>query len=285
MKTQHKTQNCLVVLITMILFMSIPIVVSASMTRQEMHEKMLYTVCRVNGGGSGTIVYSAENEDQTYSVYVLTNHHVVQDKITYSKEWDPFLEKETLRERRDTVYVEIFQYKQTSIDIGTFKVAADIVIYWKDGDLALLKLASESPVEYVATLLPRDAEYYIFDQTIAVGCSLAFPPLPTYGILTRRNYRINSLPYDMSQSQIIYGNSGGGMFLAETGELIGVPARITVMNWGTIPITHMGLFIPIFRVYEWLEREHFEFIFDATTTEADCLKLREEEIQKRREHE
>jgi len=252
------------------------------LSRQDAHEKMLYTICRVNSGGSGTVLYSALNE-VTYSTYVLTNYHVIESKITYNQEWDPMLQEEVLRERRDTVYVEVFQYKQFSIDIGTFKIAADIVAYWKEGDLALLKLTSETEVEYVVSLFPRDKEYYIFDQTIAVGCSLAFPPLPTYGILTRRNYRINALPYDMSESQIIYGNSGGGMFLAQTGELIGVPARVVATNWGKLPITHMGLFIPIARVYEWLEREHFEFIYDATKTEQECLDLREAELQKKRD--
>ena len=55
-----------------------------------------------------------------------------------------------------------------------------------------------------------------------------------------------------------------------------------VIGWGT-PITHMGFFIPVNRVYEWLEEEHYDFIFDTTKNEKECLEVREVEIEKKKE--
>ncbi|GAG74834.1 unnamed protein product, partial [marine sediment metagenome] len=157
-------------------------------------------------------------------------------------------------------------------------VEADIVLHNETEDLALVKLRSEEQYQHIATLLPKDNGVQVMDESVAVGCSLGFPPLPTVGHITRLNIQIYSLPYHMSSAQIIYGNSGGAMFMANTGELIGIPSRGVVIGWGT-PITHMGLFVPIERIYAWLEEEHYDFIYDETKTEKECLDLRRTEIE------
>jgi len=248
---------------------------------QEQHEQMIYPVVRVTqgrGGGSGTVVYSKALDD-VFSTYVLTNHHVIADAISVSKEWDTDLQREVKKEKRSLVYVEIFQYKNISIPIGTLKVEASIVIYNKTEDMALLKLSSEKITEHVAKLYPKDGidNIHVFDKTVAVGCSLLFPPLPTSGEITRQNLYINSLPFNMSSSQIIYGNSGGAMFTAD-GRLIGIPSLVAIAGWST-PIMHMGLFIPVDRIYKWLEKEHYDFIYDNSRNEKDSLDERKKEIE------
>ena len=85
----------------------------------------------------------------------------------------------------------------------------------------------------------------------------------------------------MSSSQIIYGNSGGAMFLAETGELIGIPSLVPVVGWG-MAVTHMGLFIPVERIYDWLKEEHYDFIYDSEKNEKKCLETREKEIEEKK---
>ena len=54
-----------------------------------------------------------------------------------------------------------------------------------------------------------------------------------------------------------------------------------MVGWGT-PITHMGLFIPIDRVYKWLEEERYNFIYDPSVNEKVSLELREKEIKEKR---
>ena len=258
----------------------------AFMSGEQAHTAMIYPVVRIttgNAAGSGTIIYSRLNDKETYSTYALTNHHVVESAITISEEWDSALGEDVKKEKRGIIYVEIFQYKNLSVPVGTLKIEAEILAYNKDEDIALVKLSSEKQADYVATLYPRNKgnDLHVMDETVAVGCSLGFPPLPTTGILTRKNLQINSLPYHMSSSQIIYGNSGGAMFLDSVGQLIGIPSLVPVVGWGT-PITHMGLFIPIDRIYDWLEKEHYDFLFDASKTEKECLEIRKKEIEEKK---
>ena len=252
----------------------------SAMTGIKAHEKYIYPVVRVTHGrvgGSGTIIYSQLNKDSIYSTYILTNHHVIADAISIEEKWDSDLAKQVKREKRSIVYVETFKYRNLSTPVGTLKVEADIVIYNEDEDMALIKLRSEEEAQYIATLFLNDT-YNVMDETVAVGCSLGFPPLPTVGHITRKDFQIDSLPFDMSSSQIIYGNSGGAMFLAETGELIGIPSLVVAIGWGS-PISHMGLFIPIKRICEWFGEEHYDFIYDISKTEKDCLEIREKEIE------
>jgi len=83
-------------------------------------------------------------------------------------------------------------------------------------------------------------------------------------MITRKNVLVESIPFDMSSSQIIYGNSGGAMYLAD-GTWIGVPSMVAATGWFVqVPITHMGLFIPFNRVYDWLDKEGYGFIYEKT---------------------
>lgn len=288
MKKRHfrSTLIALGVSLAFIVLIGLSICVSdalGAMTGKEAHERYIYPVVRVSHGpfgGSGTIIYSQLNKNGVYSTYILTNHHVISGAITIEEKWDTDLQKNVKREKRSIVYVEIFKYRDLSTPIGTLKVEADIVIYNADEDMALIKLRSEDQAKYVASLFVGKS-YNTMDETVAVGCSLGFPPLPTAGHITRKNFQLDSLAYDMSSSQIIYGNSGGAMFLADTGELIGIPSRLAVIGWGT-PIPHMGLFIPIERILDWLEEEHYDFIYDNSKVEVDCLELRAKEIESKK---
>ncbi len=288
MKLFKKTLPVIILVIVLVAASLITGNAFAAMEGIEAHEKYIYPVVRITQGpygGSGTIIYSKldTKENWKYSTYILTNHHVIADAIKIEEKWDSDLAKEVKKEKRSIVYVEIFKYRNLSTPVGTLKVEADIVIYNADEDMALIKLRSEDQAKYVAKLMGGgsdsglDIAYNVMDETVAVGCSLGFPPLPTVGHITRKDFQVDSLPFDMSSSQIIYGNSGGAMFLAETGELIGIPSLLAIVGWGT-PITHMGLFIPIERIYDWLEEEHYNFIYDNSKNEKECLELRKKEI-------
>lgn len=254
----------------------------ASLTGLPAHEKYLYPVVRVSvdrGSGSGTIIYSDLVEDGKYSTYILTNHHVIASAIRITSEWDSDLGKEVKRESRSIVYVEVFKYRNLSTPVGTMKLEADVVIYNKAEDMAIVKIRLDDKMKYVATLPDKDKteEYRVADESIASGCSLGHPPLISIGPITRLGLQVDSFPYDMSAAQIIFGNSGGAMF-ASDGTLIGVPSRVAMAGWSAA-VTHMGLFIPIKRVYDWLEKEHYDFIFDPEKNEKTSLEIREKEIE------
>ncbi len=250
---------------------------------KEAHEKYVYPTVRVSGGsgsGSGTILYSQIGErPDCYSTYILTNHHVISDLIRIKEVWNSNLQKNVKTERRAIAYVEIFKYKDLSTPVGTTKLESDIVIYNEQEDMALLKLRYEGTVAYVADLPAKDevSDYRVMDESVAVGCSLGWPTVPSVGVITRKDFQIDSLPYDLSSAQIIFGNSGGGMYTAQ-GKFIGIPSKIAVVGWAAV-VPHMGLFIPVDRIYAWFEKEHYDFIYDRDKSEAVCLKEREEEIK------
>jgi len=252
---------------------------------KEKHEKMLYPTVRVRtdkAGGSGTVIYSEEDPlcEGQYETYVLTNNHVIASNVTVGKEWSTLLQREIKKDTFKECSVEFFDFEYGSWEGGSRTSKATIMCYHKEMDLALLKLQSGKKADYVATLFPHN-EYKqrlrIFQKVFAVGCGLGHPTLATEGQLNGFDDMIDNHPYILSSAPTIYGNSGGSLYLAETGELIGVPSRIAVtagMLGGSDAITHLSFSIPIWSVYKFLEDQIFDFIFKPEKTSATCVEER-----------
>lgn len=286
-----KYRHFVLIAILAIVFLSFIGGASAALTGKEAHERYIYPSVRVSvgyGGGSGTVVYSnlsvPHGKDTTYtgySTYVLTNHHVIAGAIDIKEEWDPDIGKKVKKEKRSVVYVEVFKYKDLSTPVGTMKIEADIVIYSKDGDMALLKLRMDDPVLYVAKMpkMEDTEKIRVMDESIAVGCSLGYPTIPSVGVISRLNLQVESLPFHMSSAQIIFGNSGGSMYTTD-GTFVGIPSMVAVA-WRSA-VTHMGLFIPVKRIYEWFEKQHYDFIYDPGKNEKESLELREKELEEKK---
>ena len=63
----------------------------------------------------------------------------------------------------------------------------------------------------------------------------------------------------MVSTPAYFGNSGGGVFLAETCELIGIFSKIyTHGTYQPQVITHMGLAVPINVIHDWLDEIGFD---------------------------
>lgn len=257
----------------------------------ELRHKMVALPCvRViaqKAGGSGTVIYSAPNQSGTYSTYVLTNHHVVETCIKIESRWSALLKSERKIDLFDKVDVHMFKYLYSARAIGGITVQSDIMAYDKEEDLALLKLRSGDPAPAVAKLYPRgkESELRIGMPVICVGSGLLEPPVQTTGFLSQFGREIERREYWISTAPAIYGNSGGALFLAQTYEMIGVPARIAVTAFlGIDAITHLQYAIPITRVYDFLEAQRFRFIYDPSFTEEgeeeERRRLREEEERK-----
>jgi len=258
---------------------------------QEKHEKLLYPAVRVRtgvAGGSGTTIYSkpVPGEDKEYETYVLTNHHVVAGNIKVETKYNGMLGRDVKRDMRTPVDVEFFEWEYESWTGGVRGVKADIMAYSEDLDLALLKLNTMKKAEYVATMFPRGEEkkkLRFFSGVYAVGCGMGHPPVATLGQLNGFDDIIDNQPYFCSSAPTIYGNSGGSLYLAESGEFIGVPARITVAGslFGAgSPITHLSYAIPVGSVYNFLEDEIFSFIFDPETDSVKCEEKRREKRER-----
>jgi len=257
------------------------------------HDKVLYTQVRVRVataegqvGGSGTVVYSGptEGKKDAFSTYVLTCQHVVEAAVRVDTFFDPTLGRERKRELRQEVEVEFFDYGPDGSVDRTYSVRADVAAHDALHDLALLRLKSNRRADYVAEMFPRgeSARIRIGHPVVAVGCALLHDPIRTEGTVTHKGDVINYNEYWMSNAQIIYGNSGGAVFTGDTGQFIGVPSRIAVAGWST-PVTHLGYFSPVDRVYKFIDDQGYEFLYNRERSEAECEKAREERKRKAQE--
>ena len=261
------------------------------------HEQMFYPTVRVrtkSAGGSGTVVYSKKYKDKVYT-YVITNHHVIADSIHIDKKWDPVVKRKIDKEILDTVNVEFFRYNNYSHTVGSFAVEADIVAYSEvDGgqDWALLRVRDkENPADWITNMFPLNGieNVHIFDSCFAVGASLGHPPIASEGMITYMDDEISHYKYWMSSAPTIFGNSGGAVYRWSSSrkqyEYIGIPSRISIqpMGFSADAITHMGYFIPIDRVYNLLDENDFQFIYDDSVSIDDCKKARKKKQKPKKE--
>jgi len=236
--------------------------ISAPQHVQQKHEEMLYStvLVRLGGGsGSGTVIHSAQNEERAYESFILTNWHVIQSYVKITKVWNSEKNEHVETESRRPVNVDLWEYNDYSTAVGTIGRLADIVAYDKSRDLALLKVQDEErPMPYVATMYPEDADDgpWIFQTVYAVGAGLGKPPFPTMGLLAGfgRDQTGNALY--LSSSPIIYGNSGGSLFVLSSRnqyELIGVPSMVSAYGWGSV-VSHMAWSRPISEIRLFLRQ-------------------------------
>jgi len=242
------------------------------------HRKIALPCVRVRAkmaSGSGTVIYSTDG-----STYILTNHHVISKSIKLEKRWSGLLRSERKVDIFEIVEVHLFDYRWESRAVGGTTIQADIVAYDRDEDLALLKLRNQQAFDNrVAELYPRgkENELRVGMKVIAIGAGLGEPPIQTEGLLSQFGQEIDRREFWLNSAPTIFGNSGGALFLKETLQLLGVPARIAVamMGFSIDPITHLSYSIPVTRIYNFLEEQYCRFIYDENFTEKGEEELRE----------
>ncbi len=251
---------------------------------KEQHERILYPVVRVRtekAGGSGTVIYSKPNPDngEEYQTFILTCSHVVEAAITTKKDWDSLLKKKIEKEFLEQVQVEIFDYVYLSKVNSSNSYKADILAYDKYHDIAILKLDSPKKVDYVASLIPRDkiSDVKLFSPIWTSGCSLGHEPFANPGFITYLSEMIDNKLYWMQNGASIFGNSGGATFLEETGEQVGITARITTLQlgFGVDVMTWMGFSVAPQRIYEFIDEQELKFLYDFSDTYLKALKRRD----------
>lgn len=258
-------------------------------TIRDKHETFLYPIVRVfsqNAAGSGTIIYSEPDEknEGEFLTFVLTNHHVIESLITHKEEWDSTVGKKIEREFKEKAKVETFTYIRDSIVDSSNRYDADIVAYDVNHDLAILKIDSPRKFEHVAKILPEEKikDIRLFMDVVVSGCSFAHEPFCNFGQLTFLKEFIEQKKYFMTNASSIFGNSGGALFLKDTGELIGVVSRITTVQLGFSfdVISWMGFSAHTERLYEFFKEQELKFLFNEADNYYDAMKRREQRKKK-----
>lgn len=258
---------------------------------KKLYNEVLYTQVRVktdNSGGSGTIIYSEPNKEDTFSTYAITCYHVIESAITVKTDWaPPPIARDIKREFRKAISVEFFDYENVKHGHRpvSYSADADIVAYDKSHDMAVLKLRTIKKASHIAKLLPlsRETNVIVGTDVWAVGCALLHDPILTKGEVTHMGDEIDYKDYWMCNASIVFGNSGGAVFteLDEAYQFIGIPSKVDIVGWGN-PVTHLGYFSPIHRVCEFFEEQMYQFLCDSKYTEESCLTTR---IAKRKSEE
>ncbi|MBI4575439.1 MAG: trypsin-like peptidase domain-containing protein [Planctomycetes bacterium] len=207
--------------------------------------------------GSGTIIYSRDGH-----TYILTAFHVVAGERETPSEAASLAGEDVGSGGAPRCTVRVYDGET----LGGSSFEAEMVRGSRDLDVALLILDSDRDFPDVARLAPRDSGdgVGVFTRVYAVGCPLGYAPLPSMGEVSSKTKELRGRNYWMINAPTIFGNSGGGIFLAETRELIGVLSRVSAYNnFINIAVPHMGILVPIEPICEWLDKEGFAFLGQA----------------------
>jgi hypothetical protein len=246
----------------------------------EKLEHVLYPSVRVlsgNGGGSGTVVYSEDREDDgTYETFVMTNHHVIDSLIRIERKWDNLTKSYRNEENNEQADVELFSYANGGATITKSVIKADIVAYIANEDIALLRLDHPFKLEYVAKILPSDKKLRLFQNIYAVGCPLLVDPMFTKGEVTDLAMSIDKKSYIGGTANIIWGNSGGSVMAQFDGVwyFCGIPSRGNVAGNGQA-VTYLGYYISPLRIRNFAKSQKLDFLLSDTVTPTECFEARE----------
>ena len=232
-----------------------------------MKRKMVFPTVQLRGEGtvgSGVLVYSepqpqgdARGAPSTSSggghghvlTLILTAHHVVLE-VLGSNIARGVVDEVRILSDSDAFETEVFK--------------ADLVAFDRDRDTALLRLRSDRIFPNVTEFASRETvrRIDIFTRAYAVGCPLGNRPLPTAGEISSKSKVVGDQVFWMLNAPTFFGNSGGGIYLASNCQLIGISSMIyTYGKTAPAVVPHMGLFVPLEALYDWLDAEGFSFVW------------------------
>jgi S1-C subfamily serine protease len=222
----------------------------------ELTRTMLSPTVQLNGDdtvGSGTIVFSGPNPRHggRIETYALTSHHVVRNILA-----------DTPKAVHDGFEVTIYLPGERLVAKGRMVSSQPKI------DAALVQVHTDRQLPFVANVLPRDetGAVKVWDPVCAVGCPLGNDPVPSHGEVSSLKNELNGANYWMVNAPTYFGNSGGGIYRADTRQLIGVFSKIYTHGKGTpVVIPHMGLCTPIEAVYQWLAAEKLDHLLQSST--------------------
>ena len=222
---------------------------------EELTTKMLAPTVQLNGEdtvGSGTLIFSGENPtNQKVESYVLTSYHVVRNILA-----------DTPRATKEGFDVTVY------LPGEKLTVKGKMIASQQKIDAALVRVFTDRKLPNVANLLPRSeaSQVRVWDSVCAVGCPLGNDPVPSQGEVSSLHNELNGANYWMINAPTYFGNSGGGIYRADTKQLIGVFSKIYTHGKGNpVVVPHMGLCTPIEQIYSWLDDEKLSHLLQSVS--------------------
>jgi S1-C subfamily serine protease len=206
--------------------------------------------------GSGVLLASEPVEgSHDFITYVITAWHVIRDIQTAPESTNTPVPV--------TIYARSGEVRNETAHLLKFDAGLDV---------AILKLDTTKPVDCGAKLASRERlrQVSTFEQIYAVGCPLGNDPIPTFGEVADIHHTVDGQHYWMISAPTYIGNSGGGVFDADTHELLGIFTKI--YTHGTLRPTvvpHMGLATPLPAIYDWLDQVGFARLEPAAASQPE----------------
>ena len=225
---------------------------------ERMKRSMIFPTVQLRGNGtvgSGVLIYSRRQPGVSaapiHATFVLTACHVVEEVLG-----------EPLEKGKEIDHLRIMKGDHPD---ASDVLAARLVLFDVDRDIALMRVNSQSRVAHMATLLPLSEfeRLDVFSPAYAVGCPLGNRPMPTLGEISSKSKVVGDQTFWMLNAPTFFGNSGGGIYQTPKYQLIGVSSMIyTYGKRNPTVVPHMGLFVPLDTIYAWLEDEGFRFVVE-----------------------
>jgi len=216
---------------------------------------LLAPTIQLNGDdtvGSGTLIYSRMNpKTGRYDSYALTSYHVIRNILA-----------DTPRAKREGLSITLY------MDKGKREVRGDMVAHQALIDAALVKLRTKERFTNIARVSDKQTSenLRVWDAIYTVGCPLGNDPIPTQGEVSSLHNELNGANYWMINAPTYFGNSGGGVYVASSRELVGVFSKIYTHGRGNpVVIPHMGLLTPMPLIREWLDKIKMGFVLKTDT--------------------
>jgi len=134
----------------------------------------------------------------------------------------------------------------------------------EDLDIALLRFVTSADVAVAQPASPEEWEKVrVFTKVWVIGYPIRKGPIPTGGEITCLSIKRKGKEYAMTSAPAFYGNSGGGVFTAETRKFLGVLAFVHSDEVGDnidVLVPHMNYFIPVHVLRRWLVEDEYGFV-------------------------
>ena len=227
------------------------------LARAELRQDILHPVLQLAGADAvgSAVLFFRESATNSNRYYALTSYHVVRDILS---------ERTGVDDMHNEVIDSFLEVNGEELRLEAKMVCEDIPT-----DLALMIIETEIELGPIARLAPfeRDQEVESFSPIYTVGCPLGTAAQATRGEVTRTDWEVGGQELWMISSPAYFGNSGGGVFLEETHELVGIFAKIyTHGSFRPQVVTHMGLAVPLSVIHEWLESEGYSRLLPHTNS-------------------
>lgn len=239
------------ILVSTILILSLYLSAGAQNLSEKL-QNLSVTVHSSGGQGSGVIITRGETN------YILTASHVIDNARTVTS----FHDNSTGGTKKFSKFKVVTVVKELTRDgrkIGFTEIEAEVIAYSSPeygDDLALLKLRENITKDSVEFWKSEQATLPTGTKISHVGSFLGQSGSNSYseGRISQVGRVLFDHVFDQADITGFPGSSGGGIFIAETGEYIGTLVRGAGQGY--------LLFVPSRRIKVWAKNHNVEFIFD-----------------------